>query len=262
MTIAEAIFLGLIQGLTEFIPVSSSGHLVIAQHFMSVEPSAIFIELVNLGTFLALLVYFRGKIWDILNRIATQRDFRLARNLAISALPVVVLGFFFADFFESHIIQNPVVVIIMLVSVGILMIVLDRLPRLGKIEGGEQLLPKRALTIGLAQAISLIPGTSRSASTMIAGRFMGLGYAQAAEYSFLLSLPIMAGVLLKAFSDPEGVAFISENFGAWVVSNVVAFGAGLFAVSFMLRFLAKGNFRVFGYYRIGIAAVISILLLI
>lgn len=262
MTIVEALFLGLVQGLTEFIPVSSSGHLVIAQHFMGIEPSAIFIELVNLGTFLALLVYFRKRIWGIVHRIVTQKDIRLARNIIISAVPVVLVGFFFADFFESHAVQNPVVVVVMLVSVGILMIVLDYLPKRSVVKDAEALTPKRALTVGLAQVISLIPGTSRSASTMIAGRFMGLTYSQAAEYSFLLSLPIMAGVLLKGFLDPDGIEFITENLGVWIVSNAAAFAAGLFAVGFMIRFLEKGNFRVFGYYRIGLATLIVILLLV
>lgn len=262
MTIVEAIFLGLVQGLTEFVPVSSSGHLVLAQHFMSIEPSAIFIELVNLGTFLALLVYFRSRIWQILHRIITQQDIRLARNIIISAIPVVLVGFFFAEFFESHIVQNPTVVVVMLVSVGIVMVVLDRIPKLNVVKDSEELTPKRSLVIGIAQVVSLIPGTSRSASTMIAGRFMGLTYAQAAEYSFLLSLPIMAGVLLKGFLDPDGIAFITQNFGVWLASNIAAFVAGLFAVSFMIRFLEKGNFKVFGYYRIGLAALIVILLLV
>jgi len=259
MTIFQALILGALQGLTEFIPVSSSGHLVLAQSFMGLPHSSAFDALVNLGTFLALLVYFHKRIWGVLLKIFRDKDIRLARNLLISAIPVGVAGFLLADFFEGSLIQNPTVVVIMIVLVGILMIVLDKLPRLSSVEILDKLPTKRAWIIGLAQVISLVPGTSRSASTMIAGRLMGMTYRQAAEYSFLLSIPVMAAVITKSMLlDSESIAFINSNFGAWIASNIAAFICGLFAVSFMLRFLAKGNFKIFGYYRIGLAAVIVI----
>lgn len=260
MDAIQAIVLGALQGLTEFIPVSSSGHLVLAQHFMGLEHSAVFDALVNLGTFLALLVYFRKRIWDVLVRIVTQHDIRLARNILISALPVGLVGLLLADFFESSFIQSPTVVVIMLVVVGVVMVVLDKLPSLSAQKSADDLTPKRAGIIGLAQIVSLIPGTSRSASTMIAGKLMGLTYKQAAEYSFLLSIPVMAAVLLKSFLDSDGITFITQNFTAWLASNIAAFITGILAVSFMLRFLEKGNFKVFGYYRIALAAVIVVLL--
>lgn len=261
MDVFQAILLGGLQGLTEFIPVSSSGHLVLAQHFMGLEHSATFDALVNLGTFLALVVYFRKRIWDALQRVFKKGDFRLGRNLIISAIPVGVVGLLFADFFESTLIQNPNVVVFMLVSVGVLMLFLDKLPTLSEQKDAEGLPASRAWIVGAAQVVSLIPGTSRSASTMIAGKLMGLSYAKAAEYSFLLSIPVMAAVIIRTmFFDPDGMSFIADNFTAWLVSNIVAFVCGLFAVSFMIRYLAKGNFKVFGYYRIGLAAVILILL--
>lgn len=262
MTIFQAIVLGALQGLSEFIPVSSSGHLVLAQHFMGLQHSASFDALVNLGTFLALVVYFRNRLWDIAVRIVQKHEYRLARNLFISALPVGLIGFLFADFFVSSFIQSPVVVVIMLVVVGVVMIVLDKLPKLSETKSGEGLTPRRAITIGLAQAISLIPGTSRSASTMIAGRIMGLSYQQAAEYSFLLSIPVIGAVLLKSMLDADGIAFIQNNFWPWLASNIAAFIGGLVAVNFMLKFLAKGNFKIFGYYRIALAFIIIILLII
>lgn len=261
MNIIQAIILGAIQGFTEFIPVSSSGHLVVAQHFMGLSNTASFDALVNLGTFLALVVYFWKRIWNVAVRVFRDRDVRLARNLLISAIPVGLAGFMLADFFESSVVQSPGVVVVMLVLVGIIMIFLDKLPKLATKKTADELPMGRAWVIGLAQVVSLIPGTSRSASTMLAGRFMGLDYKTAAEYSFLLSIPVIGAVILKSMLlDSDSIAFITNNFSAWLASNIAAFVCGLLAVSFMLRFLAKGNFKIFGYYRIALAAVIILFL--
>ena len=261
MSIFEGLILGILQGLTEFIPVSSSGHLVLGQELLGLQTSPTFDALVNLGTFLALVVYFRKRLIDIAVRVFTKHDTRLVRNLFISAIPVGILGFFFSGFFEQAIIQQPLTVAIMLASLGIIMIVIDKLPKMSELKAEDQLSGWRALFIGAAQAIALIPGTSRSGSTMVAGRLAGLSFQQAAEYSFLLSIPVMAGVLLKSLLGSQGQAFISANLGAFVVSNIAAFVCGLFAVGFMLRFLAKGNFKIFGYYRLALAAVIFATLL-
>lgn len=260
MTIFDGFILGLLQGLTEFIPVSSSGHLVIAQHFLGVQHSATFDVLVNLGTFLALVVYFRKRIWELTMRLFKHRDIRLARNLIISAIPVGVAGFFFKDFFESAVIQSPWVVVVTLAVIGAVMIVLDKLPRASQ-RTPEDLNPQRAGAIGLAQMLALIPGVSRSGSTIIAGRLAGLSYAQAAEYSFLLSIPVMFGVVLIGFFGSDGREFIANNFGVWAISNIAAFASGLFAVGFMLRFLAKNNLVGFGLYRICLAILVLVVLL-
>jgi len=262
MTIVESVVLGAVQGLTEFIPVSSSGHLVLAEHFMGLKPSLVFDGLVNLGTFVALLIYFRKRLWDIAVRIVRNKDLRLVRNLLISALPVGLVGFLFGDFFDQAFIQNATTVTIMLALFGVVMVFLERLPKLSPVASGDKLSPKRAAVIGLAQVLSLVPGTSRSASTMVAGRLAGFNYAQAAEYSFLLSIPVLAGVILKVTFSHEGREFIAHNFGAWLASNIAAFVFGLIAVSFMLRYLAHGNFRIFGYYRLGLAALIAVVLLL
>lgn len=262
MDLFQALILGLIQGLTEFIPVSSSGHLVITQYAMGFHSTATFDAMVNLGTFLALVVYFWPRIMAILKRLFVERDIRLTRNLIISAIPVGIAGFFFSDFFESQFIQQPLVVAFMLVSVGLVMIFIDKLPKLSPVATEDALTPKRSLAIGLAQMVSLIPGTSRSGSSIIAGRLVGLDFKTAAEYSFLLSIPVMAAVVLRGFLTDDGRHFIENNFGVWAVSNLAAFAAGMFAVGFMMRYLAKGNLKIFGYYRIVLAAVVLIVLAI
>ncbi|MGD8374061.1 MAG: undecaprenyl-diphosphate phosphatase [Candidatus Woesebacteria bacterium] len=258
MTIFEAITLGLVQGITEFIPVSSSGHLVIAEHFLGIAPPYVFSSLINLGTFLALVIYFRKKILQICCDIFIKGNYRLARNIVISAIPVGIAGVLLSDLFEQ--IQTPQVVAIMLVVLGLLMITLDLLPRLSSVKDAEQLSAKRAGFIGVMQAGALIPGVSRSGSTIVAGRLAGLSYEQAAEYSFLLSIPVMLGVLLKGLASSEGISFIQNNIVSFTVSVIVAFLSGMFAVGFMLRYLQRGNLKIFGLYRIILAAVVLLAL--
>jgi undecaprenyl-diphosphatase len=260
MTIFDGLILGTLQGLTEFIPVSSSGHLVIAQHFLGVQTSPVFDSLVNLGTFLALVIYFRKRLWEIAVRLFTKRDIRLVRNLIISALPVGLAGILFKSFFEGSAVQSAWVVAAMLLILGVVMLVLHKIPTASPVKTEDDLSVKRAGLIGLAQMLALVPGTSRSGATIIAGRLAGLSYERAAEYSFLLSIPVMFGVVVMGLAGHDGRQFIQDNFAVWAVSNIAAFIFGLVAVGFMLRFLAKGNLKSFGIYRIALAAVVVVTL--
>lgn len=257
----ESIFLGLIQGLTEFIPISSSGHLVIAQTFMSGASDHLFLEFINIGTMLALFVFFRKRIWNILVDVFKNRNYRLARNIIITAVPAGLVGFILAGFIaETPFFASAVVVVFTLAIVGAVMVVLEKLPKLSPMEDGEKLPWWRALIIGAAQVLALIPGTSRSGSTIIAGRLMGLSPAQAAEYSFLASLPIMLGVTLKVLlTDTD---YLIAHAGTLVVSNLAAFISGLLAVGFLMKFLSKHSLAVFGWYRIGLAVVLATILLV
>lgn len=261
MSIVEGVLLGALQGITEFIPVSSSGHLVIAQNFLGLTALPIFDLLINFGTFLALVIYFRKRLWDIGVRLFVQRETRLIRNLTISALPVLLAGFLLKQFIENPAIQSSWVVVATLIGVGVVMVILERLPRASELAHYEQLSPLRALAVGIAQMCALIPGVSRSGSSIITGRLAGLSYAKAAEYSFLLSIPVMFAVVLLGFAGQEGRTFIANNFWLWFGSNVAAFACGLLAVGFMLRFLSKGNVAGFGWYRIILAPVVVLVLL-
>jgi undecaprenyl-diphosphatase len=257
----ESIILGLIQGLTEFIPISSSGHLVIAQTFMSGAGDHLFLEFINIGTMLALFVFFRKRIWSILVDVFKNRNYRLARNIIITAVPAGLVGFMLSDF-NSHtaFFTSAVVVVFTLAIVGVVMVVLEKLPKLSPMKDGEKLPWWRALIIGGAQVLALIPGTSRSGSTIIAGRLMGLSPAAAAEYSFLASLPIMVGVTLKVLlTDTD---YLMAHAGTLVVSNLAAFVSGLIAVGFLMKFLSKHSLAVFGWYRIGLAIILATILLV
>jgi len=261
MNIFEAMSLGLVQGLTEFIPVSSSGHLVVFQHLFGLGQDHLFLEWINLGTFIALLVYFRHKIVRILRDIFEQKKYSLARNILLTSVPAGVVGFMLADFIDkSPFFGSLVTVMCTLFIVGVVMIVLEKLPKYPRVRSAEALPARRALSIGIAQMFALIPGVSRSGSTIIAGRLAGMNAAMAAEYSFLASLPIMAGVTLKNFV--KDFDYLQANFAMLGVANIVAFASGLLAVGFLMRYLAKHSLAVFGWYRVGLAAVIGVVLLV
>lgn len=261
MNLFEVIVLGLLQGLTEFIPISSSGHLVLAQALFGHESDHLFLEVINIGTFLALLVYFAPKIVQILRDIVSGRDYKLARNIIITSVPAGIVGYLAADFIAgSAFFGNVWVVITMLVVVGIVMIVLEKLPKLSSVSNGSELGPGRALLVGIAQMIALIPGTSRSGATIVTGRLLGLSPKEAAEYSFLASLPIMAGVTLKVLI--ENPDYLAANLSVAIVGNLMAFISGLLAVGFLMRYLANHSLSVFGWYRIGLAAVMAVFFLV
>lgn len=261
MALLEAILLGIIQGLTEFIPISSSGHLLIAQYFLNGGGERLFLEFVNIGTMLALFIFFRKKIWQILLDVFQNKNYRLARNIVLTSLPAGLVGFFAADFISTTaFFASAVTVVFTLSIVGVLMILVEKLPKASPVADGEKLSGVRAFVIGLAQMIALIPGVSRSGATILAGRFSGLSPAAAAEYSFLASLPIMMGVTVKIlFTDFD---YVAANLAVVLVSNIFAFGAGLLAVGFLMRYLAKHSLAVFGWYRLVLAAVLATILLV
>lgn len=263
MSLIEAIILGIIQGLTEFIPISSSGHLVLAQTFMSGASDHLFLEWINAGTVLALIIFFRKRIWSSIKQVFLEKDYRLAGKVLLAALPAGIVGFTLASFIESSPFFGSVwTVVTTLLVVGIVLVVLERLPRLSPVQEPESLPWARALTIGLVQIAALIPGTSRSGSTIIAGRLTGMSRKDAAEFSFLVSIPIMLGVLLKLSLKSTDREYLMTHLIPLVVGNIAAFVAGMLAVGFLMRFLERRSLAVFGWYRIGLALVMLAVLLL
>lgn len=263
VSIIEAIILGIIQGLTEFIPVSSSGHLVIAQTLLLGEADHLFIQALDFGTLAALLIYFSPKLLDLFKKVFFERDYRLARNIIITCIPAGLLGLALADFIQnSSVLLNPLTVSIMLALVGVLMVVVDKLPKKSPRETGTDLSPRRALIVGFAQAFALIPGVSRSGSTIIASRIMGLSPKAAAEYSFMVSIPIMFGLIGKLLLKPSDRAYMVEHLDIIIIANVAAFIAAMLAIHFLLRYLSKHGLAAFGWYRIALASVVITVLLL
>lgn len=259
MGIVEVIVLGIVQGLTEFIPVSSSGHLVIVQHLFSGTSDHLLLEFINLGTFIALLVYFRERITAILRSIVCDRNYKLARNILLTSIPAGMAGLLLSDIIaHSELFGSLITVIVTLTVVGSVMIVVDRVARVPHMVDGEELSPVKSLGIGVAQMAALIPGVSRSGVTIIAGRFAGLTPAAAAEYSFLASIPIMLAVALKNFIKSGDRAYFMDNMLLIIIGNIAAFIAGLVAIGFLMNYLKKHGLAVFGWYRLGLALLLLV----
>ena len=222
-----------------------------------------FLEWINLGTVLALIIFFRKRLLGLVCRVVVNHDYQLLRNIVIATIPAALAGFLFAHIIEeAPLFSSAWTVVVTLILVGIVLIVLERLPKQHPVKSLEQLPWQRALTIGLAQMVALVPGTSRSGATIIAGRLSGLSRANAAEFSFLVSIPIMLGVLLKLVIDSESRDYFIVNAWPLLLANLVAFVAGLLAVGFLMRFLEKRSLAVFGWYRVGLGLVVALVLLL
>ncbi len=254
MDIFQATLLGLVQGLTEFIPVSSSGHLELIRNIFNFPPENfhLFLEFINLGTLLALLIYFQDRIIRIIKNVFTERNYKLAINIVITTIPAGLAGLILAEVIENNsFFSSLFTVAAAMAIVGIIMVVIDKIPHMSKLENENHLTPARALVIGLSQVFAFIPGTSRSGTTIIAGRIVGLDSESSAEYSFLASIPIMCGVCLKMFLSESSRIYFSENINALFFSNLIAFVVGLFALKYLLRYLKKPkSLQAFGWYRI------------
>ncbi|MFA5562070.1 MAG: undecaprenyl-diphosphate phosphatase [Eubacteriales bacterium] len=262
----KAMLIGLVQGITEWLPVSSTGHMILLNQLLTLDVSESFMELflvvIQLGSILAVAVlYFRT-----LNPFSKQKSpaekrqtLSLWGKVLVGVIPAAVLGFWLDDWFNRHFYTHTVVAAALLVY-GVLFIVLERLMA-GRPEpdaGCAELSYRTALGIGLFQVLSLIPGTSRSGSTILGGRILGVSRKTAAEFSFFLAIPVMAGAsLLKA-----GKFFLAGNTFSdteWLVLAVgclVAFFVSLVAISFLIDFVRRHTFEVFGWYRIVLGATV------
>lgn len=263
MTGLDAIVLGAIQGLTEFLPISSSGHLILGHEFLGYDPSGTlaFDIALHLGTLAALMLYF----WSDLKRIV--RSFfrgddpngrRLGWMILVAMIPAAIAGAMFETFFES--VRNPWVVVGTLTAVGCLFILTERLQRNGRGDVSS-LTFSRSAGIGFAQALALIPGVSRSGITIVAGMFGGLTRAEAARFTFLLSIPTVAGAAAATFigwkADPLAPGEL-WHMGLGLLTSAIV---GYFVVRFLMRFLGNHSLNVFAYYRFALAALTAILLI-
>jgi len=262
--------LGIIQGLTEFWPVSSSGHLVIAHHaldFGFISELGFDVAL-HLGTLLALLIFFAKDIyryilaffksfanWDLKNNM----DQRLAWFIAVGSVPAAVVGYLVSDLAET-IFRNLWLVASLLIGVGLLFIIFERIFQ--KTKGITQLRWSGAVIIGIAQALALVPGVSRSGITILAGLSQGLQRAAAARFSFLLSVPIVFGAGLKKIYDITNGGLPGSQWLMMVIGFVVSAVVGYFAIKFLLRFLETHSLNVFAYYRFFLGAVVIVYLLV
>lgn len=257
MTVFEALVLGIIQGLGEFLPISSSGHLVLTPYVFGWEPAGLaFDAALHLGTAAAVLWYFReewkklvASAWQIVRtrRVETDEDRRVIL-LIVATIPAVFGGLLLEDLAETTF-RSPYVVATMLIVMGILLWLVDRLASQERTLGHMRW--RDAIVIGLAQVVALVPGTSRSGATITAGRALGMSRESAAVFSFLMSMPITVGAgLLKA---PEAIA--KHGIDAPLIVGVLSAGlSGWLAIAVLLRFVAKNSYGIFAAYRLVLGA--------
>lgn len=258
-----AAFLGLIEGLTEFIPVSSTGHLLLASHFLGFESAGKTFEVViQLGAVLALLVVYAARLWSVFStahRDPKARRFILA--VALAFLPAVVVGVLAHDFIKTVLFETPMLIAVMLILGGIVLLVVDRMVLTPKYNDAMEVPWGAALVIGLAQTLAMVPGVSRSGSTIVAALLLGVNKRAAAEFSFFLSIPTMAGAFAydifknRAVLDLSAVTEIAIGFG-------VAFVVAVLVVNWVLGYISRNGYALFGWWRIivGSLALVALLL--
>ena len=268
MEILKAVLFGVIEGITEWLPVSSTGHMILLNEFVNLNVSKEFYELfevvIQLGAILAIVILFFKKIWPWgfgKTKEETKETFRLWLLMVIGCVPAGVLGVLFDDFFESKM-HTPVVVAIALISYGIIFIFMEVF-KYGKRETKslKDISIKQALAVGIFQVFSLIPGTSRSGSTIIGGLASGFDRKTIAEFTFLLAIPVMAGaslIKLLKYIKNVGLVFTANELMILGVGCLVAFIVSMIVIKFFLNYIKKHDFKIFGIYRIflGIAVLV------
>ena len=275
MSIIEAIVLGIIQGLTEFLPISSTGHLTIAGKVMGListenpEHWTSFIAVIQIGTLIAILIYFWHDLWNILidffrDNLTSRKKFneqsnnsRMGWYIILGSLPVVIIGLGFKDIIEGALTKNLYVIAGSLILLGIILALAEKFGKFNR--KLDKLNWKDALIIGAAQACALIPGSSRSGTTITAGLFLGFERETAARFSFLLSVPAIFGSgLLEFYQSLEYIDFSSGI--TLLIATISAAVSGYLTIEFLLRFLKRNTTYIFVFYRIVIGILIYILL--
>jgi len=256
MSLFETIIIAIVEGLTEFLPVSSTGHMIITQSLLGMESSDFvkaFTVNIQFGAILSVVVLYWKRFFQ---------SMKFYRNLLVAFLPAAFIGFLAGDFIDS-LLENVWVVAVMLVLGGIVMLFVDKW--FANEHPDQEMNWKRALKIGFFQTIAMIPGVSRSMATIVGGMSSGLSRKNAAEFSFFLAVPTMAAAggykLLQLFLEPEGAAMLGDNLTTLLIGNLVAFIVAMAAIKFFIRFLTKYGFKAFGYYRIIVGILILVLLL-
>ena len=254
MTIIEAIIIAIVEGLTEFLPISSTGHMIIAQALLGVENSDFvkaFVINIQFGAILSVVVLYWKRFFQSIN---------FYFKLFVAFIPAAILGLLLSDYIDEML-ESVLTVAIMLLIGGVILIFIDQW--LNPKKEVEITYPK-AFKIGLFQCIAMIPGVSRSAASIIGGMAQGLTRKQAAEFSFFLAVPTMFGAsaykLYKSYKIAPEI-FQGDNLTTLFIGNAVAFVVAMLAIKFFISFLTKNGFKAFGWYRVVIGAVLIILIL-
>ncbi|WP_339428229.1 MULTISPECIES: undecaprenyl-diphosphate phosphatase [unclassified Pseudomonas] len=256
-TAIQALILGVVEGLTEFLPISSTGHQIIVADLLDFTGDRFnaFNIIIQLGAILAVVWEFRGKIFEVVSGLPTQRKAqRFTLNLLIAFFPAVVLGVIFADLIH-HYLFNPITVATALVVGGVIMLWAERREHEVHAETVDDITWKDALKVGLAQCLAMIPGTSRSGSTIIGGLLFGLSRKTATEFSFFLAMPTMVGAAVYSGYKYRDL-FQPADLPVFAIGFVTSFIFAMIAVKGLLKFIASHSYAAFAWYRIAFGLLI------
>jgi undecaprenyl-diphosphatase len=274
MSILDTIIIAIIEGLTEFLPVSSTGHMIITQNILGVESTPFvkaFTFIIQFGAILSVVVLYWKRFFKLNHTPAPEGAGALKRflhkydfywKLLVAFIPAAVLGLLFNDAIDAML-ESVEVVAVTLILGGIFMLFSDKIFNKGSEE--TRLTEKRAFNIGLFQCISMIPGVSRSMATIVGGMAQKLTRKTAAEFSFFLAVPTMLAAtmfkMLKIFTEENGMQILKENLDTLIIGNAVAFIVAMLAIKFFINFVTRYGFKAFGWYRIVVGGAILVMLL-
>ncbi len=265
LEILKVIILGIVEGVTEWLPISSTGHMLLVDEFISLNMSEEFKEMffyvIQLGAILAVVILFWNKMFpfqfkDKNQPVIKKETFSLWFKVVVACIPGAVVTLLFDDYVEAHF-QTPIVIAIALIFYGVAFIVVERWnkKRIPKIKELTDITYQTALYIGLFQVLSIVPGTSRSGATIIGALLIGVSRVAAAEFTFFLAVPVMIGMsFLKVLK--YGLAFTSSELIVLVIGMGVAFIVSVLVIRFLMSFIKKHDFQAFGWYRIILGIVV------
>ena len=256
MTVYQAILLAVIEGLTEFLPVSSTGHMILGSSLMGIQSDnfvKLFTVAIQLGAILSVIVLYFKRFFQTIG---------FYFKLVVAFLPAVFFGLLLSDKIDQ-LLESPLGVAIALLIGGVVLLFVDNWFKNGNIDNTDDISYGTAFKIGLFQCISMIPGVSRSASTIVGGMSQKLSRKAAAEFSFFLAVPTMFGATAKKLFDfyQDGFVISQEQVNLLLIGNIVAFIVAMLAIRYFITFLQTRGFRIFGWYRIIVGGIILILLL-
>jgi undecaprenyl-diphosphatase len=255
-TLIEAVLLGLLEGLTEFIPVSSTGHLLLAGHFLGFEnPGKTFEVLIQLGSILAVVVLYFQKLWRVLLALPTDPDARrFSIGIVVAFLPAAIVGVLLHEFIKTVLFETPALICSTLILGGIALLFLDRKKVAPIYDDAMRFPPSVALKIGLFQTLALIPGVSRSGSTIVGALLLGCDRRAAAEFSFFLAMPTMLGAFTYDLFKNRELLSIDDGL-VIALGFVAAFCAAILVVRSLLDFVSRNGFIPFAIWRIAVGAI-------
>ena len=264
LELLKVLFLGIVEGITEWLPISSTGHMLLVDEIIQLSASEefkkMFFVVIQLGAILAVcLVYFNrlNPFNPKLSKNKQKSIIRLWILVLIGCIPAGVVGVLFDDAIDAFFYNSTLVIAITLIVYGVLFIVLESHPKPVRVKKTGQLTIKDAALVGAFQMLALIPGTSRSGSTILGGMILGIDRFVAAEYSFFLAIPVMFGAsLLKLLK--YGFAFSFYEFFILIFGMAVAFVTSLFVIKFLMNYVKKHDFKLFGYYRIVLGIIVIV----